>query len=107
MSRTIQPPPRLRETDPEYQSRHDALPPSPTGSTDTPVFITPRSDTPISTSMSGMSLYSFHNVNHIVDSWVAVTPNSDDEQPRLLQRLVTHVMTPDLALAVEGLRIHE
>jgi hypothetical protein len=36
-----------------------------------------------------------------------VTPNSDDEQPRLPQRLLNSIMTPDLALAVEGLRIHE
>ena len=36
-----------------------------------------------------------------------MTPNSDDEQPRLPQRLLNSIMTPDLALAVEGLRIHE
>src|SRR6202011_4326994 len=35
---------------------------------------------------------------------VAVTPNSDDERPRSLPNLI---MMPDLALAVEGLRIHE
>jgi hypothetical protein len=36
-----------------------------------------------------------------------VTPNSDDEQLRLPLRLFNAIMTPDLALAVEGLRIHE
>lgn len=65
-------------------------PPSPASSTGTPVFVTatPRSDSPTS----------------MADSWVAVTPNSDDERPRSLPNLI---MTPDLALAVEGLRIHE
>jgi hypothetical protein len=43
----------------------------------------------------------------VPDSWIAVTPNSDDEQPRLPQRLLHSIMTSDLALAVEGLRIHE
>ena len=43
-----------------------------------------------------------------VDSWIAVTPNSDDEQPRSTQRQLENlILTPDLALAVEGLRIHE
>jgi hypothetical protein len=36
-----------------------------------------------------------------------VTPSSDDEQPRLPLRLLNSIVTPDLALAVEGLRIHE
>jgi hypothetical protein len=43
----------------------------------------------------------------MIDSWIAVTPTSDDEQPRLPKRLSKFNMTPDLALAVEGLRIHE
>ena len=43
----------------------------------------------------------------MIDSWVAVTPTSDDEQPRLPKLLSKFNMTPDLALAVEGLRIHE
>jgi hypothetical protein len=38
---------------------------------------------------------------------VAVTPNIDDEQIRSRHQLLTPIMTPDLALAVEGLRIHE
>lgn len=39
---------------------------------------------------------------------MAVTPNSDDEQPRSHPRqLANLILTPDLALAVEGLRIHE
>lgn len=43
-----------------------------------------------------------------LDSWVAVTPSSDDdEQPGLSQRLLNAIMTPDLVLAVEGLRIHQ
>lgn len=41
-----------------------------------------------------------------LDSWVAVTPTSDDEQPRPHKSLPV-MMTPDLALVVEGLRIHE
>jgi hypothetical protein len=43
----------------------------------------------------------------MIDSWIAVTPTSDDEQPRLPKRVSKFNMTPDLALAVEGLRIHE
>jgi len=40
---------------------------------------------------------------------VAVTPNSDDEHSRSSnqRRLENLILTPDLALAVEGLRIHE
>lgn len=41
-----------------------------------------------------------------LDSWVAVTPTSDDEKPRSRKSLPV-MMTPDLALVVEGLRIHE
>lgn len=41
-----------------------------------------------------------------LDSWIAVTPTSDDEQRRPLNS-VPVMMTPDLALVVEGLRIHE
>lgn len=36
-----------------------------------------------------------------------MTPNSDDEQPGPHQRLPGPIMPPDLALVVEGLRIHE
>lgn len=36
-----------------------------------------------------------------------MTPSSDDEQQRLPQRFLNSIMAPDLALAVEGLRIHE
>jgi hypothetical protein len=42
-----------------------------------------------------------------IDSWVAVTPHSDDERPLLRETFPKIMMTPDLALAVEGLRIHE
>jgi len=42
-----------------------------------------------------------------LDSWVAVTPNSDDERPLFREVFPNILMTPDLALAVEGLRIHE
>ena len=39
---------------------------------------------------------------------MAVTPSSDDEQPRSnVHRPGNLIFTPDLALAVEGLRIHE
>ena len=34
-------------------------------------------------------------------------PNSDDEQPRFPRRPSNAPIAPDLALAVEGLRIHE
>ena len=46
---------QLRDQTTEEYS-HMELPPSPTSSTDTPVFVTatPRSDTPPSSSMSGM-----------------------------------------------------
>ena len=37
---------------------------------------------------------------------MAVTPTSDDEQPRP-RKSVPVMMTPDLALVLEGLRIHE
>ena len=84
------------------------LPPSPTSPTDSPVFVTatPRSDTPPSSSMSGILRLRLGS-DLFLDSWIAVTPNSDDEQPRLPQRLLNSIMTPNLALAVEGLRIHE
>jgi hypothetical protein len=36
-----------------------------------------------------------------------VTPNSDDGQRRLALDLLPSILPPDLALAVEGLRIHE
>jgi hypothetical protein len=38
---------------------------------------------------------------------VAVTPNSDDERSLSLDIPLNPIMTPDLALVVEGLRIHE
>jgi hypothetical protein len=47
----------LRDQTTEDYSHTEQLPPSPTSSTDTPVFVTttPRSDSPPSTSMSGTS----------------------------------------------------
>jgi hypothetical protein len=91
---------------------HTDLLPSPASSTGTPVFAatTPPAGTPPPSSMSGMHLIGPEMVNRTIDSWVAITPNgSDDEQlPRLLhQRLAHPIMASDLALAVEGLRIHE
>jgi hypothetical protein len=41
------------------------------------------------------------------DSWIAVTPSSDDGQRPLPLGLLPSILPPDLALAVEGLRIHE
>jgi hypothetical protein len=46
-------------------------------------------------------------MTNILDSWVAVTPNSDDGRPLFPATFPNIIMTPDLALAVEGLRIHE
>jgi hypothetical protein len=46
--------------------------------------------------------------NFDADSWIAVTPSSDDGNTHLRLPLPpVPLITPDLALAVEGLRIHE
>jgi len=102
---------RLRNPAAEESPARDVLP-SPTGTTGTPVLVsaTPQSDTPPSSSMGGnrpsatgvMSLIPFGE-----DSWIAVTPNSDDGQGRIPLGLLPTTLPPDLALAVEGLRIHE
>jgi len=97
-SRTIKSRTRLNDPtiNPDIYSTpgHNDSPPSPASSADTPVFVTttPRSDSP----SMGMG-----------DSWVAVTPNSDDGRPRSHGTPPSHILTPELLLAVEGLRIHE
>jgi hypothetical protein len=58
--------------------------------------------------VSSFALYTGYS-NLILGSWIAVTPeSSDDEQPFVRQRPASNpIITPDLSLAVEGLSIHE
>ena len=101
---------RLRSPAEEASPAPD-VPPSPAGSTDTPVLVsaTPRSDTPPSSTMGGTGPphWSYVTNTSDEDSWIAVTPSSDDGPRRLPPGHFPSVLPPDLALAVEGLRIHE
>jgi len=58
--------------------------------------------------MSGILPFpTFELANPVLDSWIAVTPNSEDDQPHVRSLRPNLSLTADLALAVEGLRIHE
>jgi hypothetical protein len=89
---------------------HNDVPPSPVSSTGTPVFVTatPGNATPHSSSMSGIAPH-MPEIVTLIDSWIAVTPeSSDDEHPfGRTHSPLTPIITQDLAIAVEGLRIHE